>query len=340
MLTYFPATRQFNFHYKSVGKSGDQQAPCPPDETTCRNTANVLENPPRGFTGHPVRQAAQAPFFLLWREPAIMGDFFISAEDLSHRLATAEPVRIFDVRRPPAIEPDSRFLPGSRWRNHLDVLDWARGMSRDDLIVLNCMHGHNVSQIATALLREKGCNARALAGGVAGWIEAGFPTIGQSALCPVDAKPGIWVTRIDPKIDRVACPWLISRFIDPDAVFHFAEAEWVIDIAGELGGIAFDTPGAVIEHDGELCSFDNLLREFDLNDPVLAQLAVIVRGADTGRNNLAPEVAGLLSIMLGNSILGKSDRDVMRLGFPVYDALYAHLKLDGSESHGWQAMSD
>lgn len=268
-----------------------------------------------------------------------MGDFFISAEDLSHRLATAEPVRIFDVRRPPAIEPGSRFLPGSRWRNHVEALDWANGLSRDKLIVLNCMHGHNISQIATALLREKGYNARALAGGVDGWIEAGLPTIGQNRLCPVDATPSTWVTRINPKIDRVACPWLISRFIDPDAVFHFAEAEWVIDIADELSGIAFDTPGAVIEHDGDLCSFDTLLREFGLNDPVLARLATIVRGADTDRNDLAPEAAGLLSIMLGNSIVGKTDHDVMRLGFPVYDALYARLKLSGNETHGWQPMT-
>ncbi len=268
-----------------------------------------------------------------------MGDFFISTEDLSHRLATAEPLRIFDVRRPPAIEPGSRFLPGSRWRNHVEALDWAKGLSRDSLIVLNCMHGHNVSQVATALLREKGYNARALAGGVDGWVEAGLPTVGQSRLCPVDARPGTWVTRINPKIDRVACPWLISRFIDPDAVFHFAEAEWVIDIADELSGIAFDTSGAVIEHDGDLCSFDTLLREFDLNDPVLAQLATIVRGADTDRNNLAPEAAGLLSIMLGNSIVGKTDHDVMRLGLPVYDALYARLKLSRNETHGWQPMT-
>ena len=123
-------------------------------------------------------------------------------------------------------------------------------------------------------------------------------------------------------------------------MFHFAEAEWVIDIADELSGVAFDTPGAVIEHDGDLCSFDTLLREFDLNDPILAQLATIVRGADTDRNGLAPEAAGLLSIMLGNSILGKADHDVMRLGVPVYDALYARLKLAGNEIHGWQPMTD
>lgn len=269
-----------------------------------------------------------------------MGDFFISAEDLTHRLATAEPVRIFDVRRPAAIEPGSRFLPGSRWRNHLDVHDLAGGMSRDDLIVFNCMHGHNVSQIATALLREKGYNARALAGGVDGWIDAGLPTIGQSSLCPVDGKPSIWVTGIAPGINRVACPWLISRFIDPDAVIHFAEAEWVINIADELGGIAFDTPGAVVENDGKLCSFDTLLREFDLNDPVLEQLAVIVRGAHTGRIDLAPEAAGLLSIMLGNSILSKTGHDVLRLGYPVFDALYARLGQAGGKSHDQRSTAN
>ncbi len=262
-----------------------------------------------------------------------MGDFFISAEDLSNHLATAKPVRIFDVRRPPAIEPDSRFLPGSRWRNHVEAIDWADGLSRDNLIVLNCMHGHNVSQIATALLREAGYNARALTGGVDGWIEAGLPTVGQSRMCPVAATPSTWVTHLNPRVDGVACSWLITRIIDPDAVFHFAEAEWIIDIAEELSGVAFDTPGAVIEHDGDLCSFDTLMREFDLNDPVLAQLAAIVHSADTHKHDLAPEAAGLASIMRGNSILGKTDHDVMQLGFPVYDALYARLKLSRDESH-------
>ncbi len=94
-----------------------------------------------------------------------MGDFFISAQELSLRLAKAEPLRVFDVRRPAAIEPQSRFLPGSRWRNHLEVVEWAQSMRRDSLLVVNCMHGHNVSQISAALLREAGYNARALQGG-------------------------------------------------------------------------------------------------------------------------------------------------------------------------------
>ena len=268
-----------------------------------------------------------------------MGDFLITNNELSHRLASAEPVRIFDVRRAGAIENTSRFIPGSRWRDHMKSIDWAAGLSRDNLIVLNCMHGHNVSQIATARLRAGGYNARALADGVEGWIKQALPTIGQSDLAPIQAAPTIWVTRINPKIDRVACPWLITRFIDPDAVFHFVEPDWVNDIATELGAISFDAPGAMIEHDGEYCSFDSLLRAFDLDDPALAELAVIVRGADTNRNDIAPEASGLLAIMLGNSIIGKTDHEIMRLGFPIYDALYARIKLAANEHHGWEPMT-
>ncbi len=267
-----------------------------------------------------------------------MGDFFISASELFQRMATAEPLRVFDVRRAAAIEPGSRFLPGSRWRNHLEARDWARDLSPGQLIVLNCMHDHNVSQTATARLREAGYNARALRGGVDGWIAEGLPTVGQSPFCPVAAKPSDWVTRTNPKIDRIACPWLIKRFIDPDASMLFAEPDWVIDIARELGAVSFDTPGADIEHDGDLCSFDTLLREFDLNDPALAKLAVIVRGADTDHNELAPEAAGLLAVMLGNALVGSTDHHVMQLGFPVYDALYARLCLASGERHGWQPM--
>ncbi len=269
-----------------------------------------------------------------------MGDFFISADDLSHRLATAEPVRVFDVRRPAAIEPGSRFLPGSRWRNHVAAPDWASGLPRDRLIVLNCMHGHNVSQIATALLRQHGFNARVLAGGVDGWVEAGLPTLGQSRLSPVDAVPGIWVTHLNPSMGRVACAWLISRFIDPDAVFQFAEQEWLLDIAEELSGIAFSTPGAAVEQDGEICSFDMLLREFDMNDPVLAQLATMVRGTDRDSSVPTPETAGVQAVIQGNAVVGKSDHDMLRLGFPVYDALYARLKLAGNEIRGRQPMAD
>ncbi len=269
-----------------------------------------------------------------------MGDFFISAEDLAHRMATAEPVRVFDVRRPPAIEPGSRFLPGSRWRNHGEATQWAGSLPRDRLIVLNCMHGHNVSQIGTALLREQGYNARALAGGVDGWIAAGLPTVAQSKLCPVASKPGVWVTGVNPGVRRVACAWLISRFIDPDAVFHFVEAEWVLDVAEELSGTAIAAPGVTAGDGRDLCSFDTLLSEFDLDDPVLAQLAAMVRGSGARADGPAVETAGLQAVMLGNCLVGKSDHDAMRRGFPVYDALYARLRLTDRHSISRQPTTD
>ena len=147
-----------------------------------------------------------------------------------------------------------------------------------------------------------------------------------------------WITRERPKIDRIACPWLIARFIDPDAEFVFVEPQWVLDVAKEMGAVAFDTPGAPIEHDGELCSFDTFLREFTLDDPALHQLAVIVRGADTDRNDLAPEAAGLLAVSLGNALVAHSDHHALELGYPVYDALYARLRLAADERHGWTPM--
>ncbi len=267
-----------------------------------------------------------------------MGDFFISPAELWKHIVLARPVRIVDVRRAQALTAGSRFLPGARWRDHLAANDWARELPDGQLIVLNCMHGHNVSQLATATLREAGYNARALAGGVDGWIEAGLPTVGQNSLVPVGSSASLWVTRLNPKIDRVACPWLVRRFIDPDATFLFVEPDWVLDIARELGGISFDTPGADIEHDGEFCSFDTLLRDFDLNDPALEKLAMAVRGADKDRTVIAPEAAGLLAVMLGNALIGNSDHDVIRLGFPVYDALYVRLALAAQETHGWEPM--
>ena len=267
-----------------------------------------------------------------------MSEFFITPLDLRQRMAKGQPLRVFDVRRPSAIEPQSRFVPGARWRSHKDASAWASQLPSGTLIVVNCMHGHNVSQLAASTLRQAGSNAMVLEGGIVGWIDAGLPTVGQSPLAPIMAPPTTWVTRLGPKVDRVACSWLIRRFIDPDARFLFAEPDWVNDIAAELNAVAFDTPGAPIEHDGNLCSFDTLLREFSLNDPALAELAVIVRAADTNRNDLAAEAAGLLAIMLGNSARLEACHDVVQIGIPVYDAIYARCVLAAGGKPGWQAM--
>ena len=144
-----------------------------------------------------------------------------------------------------------------------------------------------------------------------------------------------WITRARPKIDRVACPWLIARFIDAEAEFLFAAPEDVRRLAQEAGAIPFDVEGVELSHDGPLCSFDALLRKYALTDPALHELAVIVRGADTARLDLAPQAAGLLAISLGLSRLFSDDHEQLRHGFVVYDALYAWATEARGETHTW-----
>ena len=144
-----------------------------------------------------------------------------------------------------------------------------------------------------------------------------------------------WVTRERPKIDRVACPWLIQRFIDAEAQFLFVPADRVAAVARDTGAIPFDVEGVELSHDGPRCSFDAFLEKYALPDPHLEALAVIVRGADTERLDLAPQAAGLLAISLGLSHNFSDDHDQLRHGFVMYDALYAWSRYAREERHRW-----
>ena len=144
-----------------------------------------------------------------------------------------------------------------------------------------------------------------------------------------------WITRARPKVDRVACPWLISRHIDGDAEFLFVAPDRVHAVAAATGATPFDVEGVELSHDGPRCSFDAFLLKYRLEDPVLDQLAVIVRGADTARLDLAPQCAGLLAISLGLSRMFEDDHEQLRHGFVVYDALYLWLKEAHAETHTW-----
>jgi hypothetical protein len=132
-----------------------------------------------------------------------------------------------------------------------------------------------------------------------------------------------WVTRERPKIDRIACPWLILRFIDAQAQFHYVPADQVLGLATQTGAIPYDIPGVELTHAGELCSFDAFLKKYRLEDSALSQLATIVRGADTARLDLAPQSAGLHAISLGLSATIPDDHQMLRHGLVLYDALYA-----------------
>ncbi len=146
-----------------------------------------------------------------------------------------------------------------------------------------------------------------------------------------------WITRERPKIDRIACPWLIKRFIDPDAEFIYVPKEIVFNEAERTGAIPYDIPGAEYSHYGDQCSFDYFIKKHQLDDPALSRLAAIVRGADTDRFDLAPQAAGLWAISAGLSYNYADDYDQLEIGMKLYDALYSWAKYVPHEKHTWNA---
>ena len=148
-------------------------------------------------------------------------------------------------------------------------------------------------------------------------------------------RPTKWVTRERPKIDRIACPWLILRFIDPKAEFLYVPAKEAFAVAAQEKAVAYDIPGAPFEHSGDSCSFDAFIKRFALNAPGLEHLATIVRGADTSRLDLTPQSAGLYAISLGLSRNFSDDHEMLRHGLVMYDALYAWAAALQDETHNW-----
>jgi hypothetical protein len=144
-----------------------------------------------------------------------------------------------------------------------------------------------------------------------------------------------WITREHPKIDRIACPWLLLRFIDAEAEFHYVPADRVLAMAKEIGATPYDVPGVELTHVGELCSFDAFIKKYQIDELGVSRLAVIVRGADTSRLDLAPQSAGLYAISLGLSATFPDDHEMLRHGLVMYDALYAWCKSLQTETHSW-----
>ncbi len=254
----------------------------------------------------------------------------ISPSDL-RAAAGAEPAPlIIDVRREAAFRAAPNMIAGALRRDPESVARWAPELPAATSVVVYCVHGHEVSQTAAAELGRLGIRARYLEGGFAGWAECGFPL----ARKPVGAATR-WVTRERPKIDRIACPWLIHRFVDPGAEFVYVAADQVLPTAERTQAIPYDVPDVEFSHDGERCSFDAFLAAYRLQDPALTQLAVIVRGADTARLDLAPQAAGLAAISLGLSHRFADDHELLRHGMMVYDALYLWCKQGQAEVHTW-----
>jgi rhodanese-related sulfurtransferase len=270
--------------------------------------------------------------------------FSISVEALSHALGGPSWPQVVDVRDDVDHPADPRDIPGSIHRREADFNQWAPTLDRNRPVVVSCQKGMKISQGIVARLRADGWRASSLQGGFLSWAKAGelsntgLPLLQRQALAEISATEGaLWVTRRRPKIDRIACPWLIRRFIDPMATFLYVEPDQVNAVASRLNGIAYDIPDCAVTHVGEDCSFDTILKIAGLADyPPLNRLARIVRGADNARFDLAPEAAGLLAVSLGLSDLARDDDHAMlSQAFIVYDGLFAWAARAAAETHNW-----
>jgi len=257
-------------------------------------------------------------------------DASISAAELRQAIESEAPPLVIDVRKAPAFRAAQDLIDGALRRTPEDATRWAGTLPRAEQVVVYCVHGHEVSQGSCAALRAAGLPARYLEGGIEAWRAAG----GALRAKPADASTR-WVTRERPKIDRIACPWLIRRFIDPEAEFLYVPTPEVRRVAAARDATAYDIPDVAFSHVGERCSFDAFLAAYRLTDPALAELALIVRGADTDHHELAPQAAGLAAVSLGLSRLFSDDHAMLERGLVLYDALYLWCKEGKSEVHTW-----
>lgn len=259
----------------------------------------------------------------------------ITAVQLSRLVGLTDTPVIVDGRIDDDLALDPRLLPGAVRRHLKAAPAWAQEFSGNRVIVV-CQCGQKLSQGAAAWLRHEGIQAESLEGGFEAWVAHGGPLVRPDLLPPRDERGRtVWVTRARPKVDRIACPWLIRRFIDPSAVFLFVAPSEVEGVADHFGATAFDIDGTFWSHRGELCTFDVMLEEFGLNSPALNRLALIVRGADTARPDLAPEAPGLLAACLGLSRMYSDDLVQLDAGLTLYDAFYRWARDATDETHNW-----
>ena len=248
----------------------------------------------------------------------------IAIEKLFKLIGTANAPLIIDVRLQEDFELDRRYLPTAKLIAHREIASVVA-----DTVIVVCQRGAKLSHGAAALLRLRGVDAVSLEGGFEAWRAANLPLVRESAM---NAR---WVTRHRPKIDRIACPWLIKRFVNRDAEFLFVPPEHVDGVAERFEATAYDMPTGFWTHEGERCTFDKMLTEFGLETEALLHMARIVRAADTGKLDAEPEAAGLLAISLGLSRQYSDDLEQLAAGLTVYDALYRWCRDATDETHNW-----
>ena len=255
----------------------------------------------------------------------------ITPDKLVRLIGTPNCPAIIDVR-----SDGVGLIPASIRQPAEQVAQWG-GTLAAEKVVVTCVHGGSISAGVAAWLRHQGVDAEVLDGGFEGWAGLGLPVLNQGVLPPRDSEGRtVWVTRARPKVDRIACPWLIRRFVDPSAVFLFVNPSDVAGVAERFHAAAFDVEGVFWSHRGELCTFDTMVQELGLQGfEALQQLAVIVRGADTAHPEVAPQAAGLLAASLGLSRMYADDLEQLEAGMILYDALYRWCRDATDETHDW-----
>jgi rhodanese-related sulfurtransferase len=259
----------------------------------------------------------------------------ITVQQLSRLIGLPSTPAVVDVRIDEDYAADPRLIPGSRRRDFRDAATWI-GEYAGQSVIVSCQKGLKLSQGVAALMRHEGIDAQTLEGGFEAWKAGSQILVRTDKLPPRDARGRtVWVTRARPKVDRVACPWLILRFIDPRAVFMFVAPSEVLPVAERFNATPFDIDGVFWSHRGETCTFDTMIEEFRLKSGPLQQLALIVRGADTARLDLAPQSAGLLAASLGYSRMFRDDLAQLDAAMALYDAFYRWCRDATDETHNW-----
>jgi rhodanese-related sulfurtransferase len=259
----------------------------------------------------------------------------ISPDKLARLIGTANLPALIDVRTEEDFAADQRLIPGAVRRRPEEAPDWGEAFSGRSAIVV-CLRGQKLAQGTAAWLRHVHVDAESLEGGFEGWKAAKLPLVPASKLPARDAQGRtVWVTRARPKIDRIACPWLIRRFIDPNAVFLFVAPSEVLAVGEQFNAVPFDVENVFWSHRGELCTFDVMVEEFGLATPPLLRLATMVRAADTARLDLSPEAPGLLAASLGLSRMYDDDLKQLEAGITLYDAFYRWCRDATGETHNW-----
>jgi len=256
----------------------------------------------------------------------------ISAKNLMRRLGGPDTPVIIDVCTDEDFALDARIIPTSL-RCPGPQVDAFVPKLHDREVVVVCQKGRKLSHGAAALLQAHGVAAEVLSGGIFAWRDAGLPLIPADQLNKISAPGSRWVTRNRPRIDRIACPWLIRRFIDPNAQFLFVPTSEVTAVADRFNATPFDIENAEFSHQGDLCSFDSFIQSFKLSHLALDRLASVVRAADTDHPEQSAQAAGLLAVSVGMSRLHKNDQDQLSAALPIYDALYRWARDGFDESH-------